>query len=82
MDVRKSLGSILDEVRLKSETFILERAGKAIAMITPVDKAGSDSDSQKLKLAVIEELKGLHSTSKRGKDPNQWLKSEREGWSD
>lgn len=80
MEARKGLGAILDEVRLKSETFILERAGKAIAMITPIRAAATEDDQQKMKLSVIEELKGLHKGSERGENVAQWLKNERENW--
>lgn len=82
MDVRRGLGGILDEVRLKSETFILERAGKAIAMITPIERGESPSDQQGMRLAIINELKGVHSASARGEDVGEWLNSEREDWGD
>ena len=36
MEFRRHLGAYLDEVRLKSESVILERAGKPVAMLTPV----------------------------------------------
>jgi Flp pilus assembly protein TadB len=36
MELRRNLGSFLDEVRLKSERFLLQRAGKPIALLVPV----------------------------------------------
>ena len=80
MEVRRSFGAILDEVRLKSETYILERAGKAVAMITPVKDNLSPSDSVQLKLRAIQELRGINAASDRGKDVDAWLAEEREGW--
>jgi len=79
MTVRKSLGEILDEVNLKSETFILERAGKPIAKITPLNESAEGRES-KLALKALRDLRSINANSERGKDPDSWLNSERSGW--
>ncbi|MDC7223010.1 MAG: type II toxin-antitoxin system Phd/YefM family antitoxin [Spirochaetales bacterium] len=80
MKVRKSLGEILDEVNLKSETFILERAGKPIAKLMPLDSL-SENQSNRLSLKALKDLKGLNVGTERSKDPARWLTEERESWS-
>ena len=79
MQVRKSLGEILDNVNLKAETYILERAGKPIAKLSPLhtDDIGPAGD---LRLKVRKDLKGLNVGTDRGKNPDVWLADERGGW--
>jgi antitoxin (DNA-binding transcriptional repressor) of toxin-antitoxin stability system len=79
MKVRKSLGEILDEVNLKSETFILERAGKPIAMLSPLQSA-QESDKNKLALKALRDLKSLNPHTERSGNPSVWLEREREDW--
>ena len=38
IDVRKKLGEILDRVALRYDEFIIERRGKALAAVVPVQK--------------------------------------------
>ena len=38
MDLRASLGDVLDRVRLRFDTFVVERKGEEIAAIVPVDR--------------------------------------------
>jgi prevent-host-death family protein len=38
IDVRKQLGEILDRVALRYDEFIIERKGKALAAVVPVEK--------------------------------------------
>jgi len=81
MTVRKSLGRILDEVNLKSETFILERGGKPIARIVPLNSSDSGhSDSNPLNLKALEDLKALNPHTERGRNPGDWLEDERSSW--
>ncbi len=79
MKVRKSLGEILNEVNLKSETFILERGGKPIAKLSPLED-GNYTNSSNLRIKSLHDLKGLNPGTKRGEDPNNWLHKERENW--
>lgn len=37
METRRNFGEILDQVRLMREEFIIERSGKSLAKIVPVD---------------------------------------------
>ncbi|MBT3273016.1 MAG: hypothetical protein HN368_07675 [Spirochaetales bacterium] len=79
MKVRKSLGEILDEVNLKSETFILERAGKAIAKLSPLTNE-ERADSTDLSLKALNDLAGLNRGTERSDQPDGWLETERESW--
>jgi antitoxin (DNA-binding transcriptional repressor) of toxin-antitoxin stability system len=38
IDVRKQLGEILDRVALRYDEFIIERKGKALAAVVPLEK--------------------------------------------
>ena len=38
IDVRKQLGEILDRVALRYDEFIIERRGKALAAVVPMEK--------------------------------------------
>jgi len=80
MEVRRHLGSLLDEVRLKSETFVLERAGKAIAMLTPVVHEETPSAATSRRLRAVRELTGIHPDSERTPDIDAWLQRERGSW--
>ncbi len=79
MKVRKSLGEILNEVNLKSETFILERAGKPIARLCHI-KDDTHTNLQNLQIKSLHNLKGLNPDTKRGKNPDNWLDRERGNW--
>ena len=79
MKMRKSFGAILDEVKIKSETFILERAGKPIAKLSPIssDDVSVRSD---LQLKSLKDLKNLNPGTQRGMNVDAWLDSERSEW--
>jgi len=79
MKVRKSLGEILNEVNLKSETFILERAGKPIARLGPL-RDEDYTNSMNLRIKSLQDLKGLNPKTSRGKNPDYWLDNERGNW--
>lgn len=83
MEVRKHFGAVIDEVRMKSETIILERSGKQVAVIQPISsiagEAGADQ-TQKRKLDALAHLAGLESDSPRADDLDAWLENERAGW--
>ena len=79
MKVRKSLGEILNEVNLKSEIFILERAGKPIARLGPL-KDEDYTNSMNLRIKSLQNLKGLNPKTPRSKNPDNWLDKERGNW--
>jgi len=80
MEFRRHLGAYIDEVRLKSETVILERAGKPVAMLTPVHQDEAASSTADRRLRAVRELSGIHPGSDRSRNIDQWLTSERDGW--
>jgi antitoxin (DNA-binding transcriptional repressor) of toxin-antitoxin stability system len=86
MEVRKHFGAVIDEVRMKSETIILERAGKPVAMIEPYRT--DDLSEQKRgtvrqkRLDALTHLCGLGSGLPRSNDLDGWLLNERSGWND
>ena len=80
MEFRRHLGAYLDTVRLKSESVILERAGKAVAMLTPVRQNEEISPSSGRRLRAVRELCGIHPESERSQNIAQWLSDERQGW--
>lgn len=79
MKVRKSLGQILDEVNLRSETFILERSGKAIAKLGPLTPE-DQPDVGSLRIKALQDLKSLNMETGRSRDIDEWLDKERNGW--
>lgn len=80
MEFRRHLGAYLDAVRLKSESIILERAGKPVAMLTPVSGETADKSAVNRRLRAVRELAGIHRDSERSKDIDGWLKQERDNW--
>ena len=80
MEFRRHLGAYLDEVRLKSETVILERAGKPVAMLTPVRQSEDVPLSVSRQLRALRELSGIHPESQRAGNIDQWLAEERDDW--
>ncbi len=82
MEVRKHFGAVMDEVRMKSETIVLERAGKPIAMIKPYreNAAKSGEERKQERLNALAHLAGLDADAPRAEDLDAWLKNERIGW--
>ena len=82
MKVRKHFGAVMDEVRLKSETIVLERAGKPIAMIEPIRSESEKGESvqKRERLDALDRLKGLGADAPRSTDLDTWLERERNSW--
>ncbi len=83
MDLRKHLGAVIDDVRLRSETFILERAGKAVAVIAPVGFADNNADDKGMRdnrLKVLNDLDGFYADHARSDDVQTWIRKERDSW--
>mgnify|MGYP001767398361 CR=1 FL=1 len=77
---RRQFGTILDEVFHKGEIFTIERKGKALARIVPLDKAGFREKQELISLQQKALLKELNSLPNIGidKDPVEILRSMRE----
>lgn len=80
MDLRKHLGAVIDDVRIKSETYILERSGKAVAMISPVHASSDDRSIRDRRLRALNDMAGLGRHQSRAKDIDAWLDRERSNW--
>jgi prevent-host-death family protein len=50
MDVRRRVGNILDRVALRSDEYLVERKGKPLAVIMPVEKADAIRRAARLRL--------------------------------
>ena len=78
MEMRKHMGAILDEVNLKSENFLLERAGKPIVVISPINSRKESDDAEKRKkLNALTNLSQIAIDEPRSKNIDKWLKTER-----
>lgn len=82
MEVRRHFGEIVNEVRLKSESVIIERGGKPVAMLTPVEGAGAARGGREGRVAALDRLRGLGGTTLRGRTAAAWVKHERTVWSE
>ena len=81
MQMRKHMGLILDEVRLKSETVIVERAGKPIVRLTPItSEEPTPMDAVRQKLRALDALTGLGAANPRSSNVDSWLGAERASW--
>ena len=80
MQVRREFGAVLDEVRLRAVTIVLERAGKPVAMLTPIEGGTQAEDSISRKREILRKLDGLGDKSPRGRHIDGWLNAERDSW--
>jgi len=78
LEVRQKLGDILNRVALLKEEMIIERAGKPLAKLTPVDeKSPLPEASGKLD---FRKAAGLGSEIWQGVDVDGYLRGERQSW--
>ena len=77
MELRHHLGEVLDEVRIKAEPVILQRSGRAIAMLCPVDYLNRDNQSLTRRKEALDNLVGQGRSAARSKDLTEWLKKQR-----
>lgn len=80
MEVRRHLGVMLDEVMLKCETIVIERAGKPMAMLCPVSAGSALGGDVARRLRALERLAGLGGLTARGRRADDWVNAERAGW--
>ncbi|MBU0678789.1 MAG: type II toxin-antitoxin system Phd/YefM family antitoxin [Verrucomicrobia bacterium] len=71
------MGELLDEVRLTSEQIVIERAGKPVAMLCPIERAET---TQARRLGAVREASGMYTSSPRSSDPDHWQDEERSQW--
>lgn len=50
MEVRKSIGDILNRVALRGDEYLVERKGKPLAVLMPIEKAASIRRAARLRL--------------------------------
>ena len=80
MEVRRHLGVMLDEVMLKCETIVIERAGKPLAMLCPVNDGRTVGGDLAARLRALDRLAGLGGVTARGRRADAWVDAERAGW--
>ena len=77
MHLRQHLGEVLNEVKITNEPVVLERSGKAIAMICPMNYLDRDTQGPAQRKAALEALVGQGKATARSKDLSDWLKKKR-----
>ncbi|MBI3987001.1 MAG: type II toxin-antitoxin system Phd/YefM family antitoxin [Lentisphaerae bacterium] len=82
MDVRRHFGALLNEVGLKSERVLIERGGKPVAMLTPLDPPADRAHERKRRQSALARLCGMAGITSRGRKPDKWLAHERAAWAD
>ncbi|MCA1810140.1 MAG: type II toxin-antitoxin system Phd/YefM family antitoxin [Lentisphaerae bacterium] len=83
MQVRRHFGEVMDNVRLRSESVILERAGKPIAMIVPyMPENHTPANLKASRKKILEDMAGTSRQHPRAKDLAQWLDYERASWAE
>lgn len=80
MQVRRQFGAVLDEVRIRAVTIVLERAGKPVAMLTPIAGERQAEDSISRRRETLRKLDGLGAKSPRDRNMDRWLNEERDSW--
>ena len=69
IEVRQKLGDLLNRVDLRHDQFIIERKGKPIAALVPVEKLDQMDRAARLQiLEILERQKGLASLSQTEAD--------------
>jgi prevent-host-death family protein len=76
VEARQKLGEILNRVALRREEIIIERAGKRIARLSPVDNEGPRSRGR----LDFRKAAGLGKECWQGVDVDAYLRRERDAW--
>ncbi len=79
MTMRRHFGQFLDEVRYGRKAVIIERDGKPMALLSPLQDDGSLTMRRK-RHAALERCATLGGPTKRGRAAGQWVKDERADW--
>ncbi len=80
MTMRRQFGGLLDEVRLKSETVVIERGGKPVAMLVPMPASTDPAEDRARRHAALDRLCCMSKTTPRGRDATRWVAEERAAW--
>ena len=76
MEARKKFGELLNRIHLRGEEIVIERAGKKIAKMIPVEKHPSNS----LGKMDFRKAAGLGKEIWAGVEVDKYVRQEREGW--
>lgn len=53
MEIRQRLGEILDRVALRQDQYVIERKGKPLAVLMPIEKAAALEEAARMHLLEI-----------------------------
>ena len=59
-DLARSLGDVLSKVRYRRDAFVIERNGKAVARIVPIDRSADDATLQEALTVWCDDAAGDH----------------------
>jgi|GEM_PF-451355 len=86
VEARKGLGMLLNRVHLRHESFVIERAGKKIAVLQAYESDDSLSDKANKSRVMegkldIRDMAGLGADIWKSVKVDEYLESERSQWS-
>ena len=73
MELRRSLGTVLNEVSLQAHEIVIERAGKPMARIVPV--ASGTRGQAASRMRALRSLAGMLKRTPLPVDPQAWVNS-------
>ena len=82
MTVRRHFGGILDSVYAESETVLIERDGKPMAMLAPIPASVEAEVIRKSRLSALDRMAALSKPTDRGRDAQSWVSKERDSWAE
>jgi prevent-host-death family protein len=68
LDLRSQMGELLDRVRLRFESFVVERNGREVAVIIPAERMRRIEDFARRRAAELQDLQDEH-VRQKGYDP-------------
>ena len=68
LDLRAHMGELLDRVRLRFESFVVERKGREVAAIIPAERLRRLEDFARRRAAELQAIQDEH-VRKKGHDP-------------
>ena len=76
MEARKKFGELLNRISLRGEEIVIERAGKKIAKMIPVEQRSTSS----LGKMDFRKAAGLGKEVWKGMDADEYVRKERSEW--